>query len=123
MEPRILRIELPPGFKLISSNDRPNHYQRAKLTRDIKAEAARLIKGEKPFGGKVRIRAVYSPGTRHRHDPGNLYPSVKAAVDALVPSIIPDDSSRYVTEVSLVVADRIVKGGQLVIQVIDDAGD
>jgi hypothetical protein len=134
---RVLRIALPPGLPLLNANDRRSHYQRAKLTREIKAEVVKLVKNEEPFTGKVRIRATYSPGTRHRHDPGNLYPSVKAAVDALVPQksrkvkgkmvepppfvpLLADDSSEYVSEVSLVIAEQIVPKGQLVIQVISD---
>ena len=116
----ILRIELPAGLPLLNSNDRPNHYLRAKKTKAIKAAAAGLIEGAEPFAGKVRIRAVYRPGTRHRHDPGNIYPSVKAAVDALVPSALPDDSSKYITSLEMIVSDEIVKGGQLIIEVIAD---
>lgn len=119
---RTLHIELPAGTPLISANDRLNHYARAKLTKGIKAETARILADldPEPFPGKVRIIAVYHPSTRHRHDPGNIYPSAKAAIDALVPSVLPDDSSKYISSLEMIVSDEIVKGGKLTIDVIPE---
>lgn len=138
-EPRMLRIALPPGLPLLSANDRLHWTKTRKIGLAIKEEVVKAVRGEEPFTGKVRIRAIYHPPTtRGRRDPGNFYPTVKAAVDALVgqkdqvnkktgkvypaPPFVPllaDDSSRYVTEVALVVSSLVVAGGQMVIQVIE----
>jgi hypothetical protein len=143
-EPRMLRIELPPGFHLLNANGRYGTYvnkatgarvpRSAARARAIKEEVVRQVQDEPPFTGKVRIRAIYFPNSKRPHDPGNLFPSVKAAVDALHPPqrnkkpqpfvhILDDDSSRYVTELSMIVAERVVRGGQLVIQVIEERDD
>lgn len=118
-EPRVLRIELP-GLPVLTANDRPGHYARAKKMREIKAQAGEAVKGAEPFPGKVRIRAVYSPPNRHERDPDNIFLTAKACIDALVPSVIPADSSRVVSEVCCAIADRVVPGGLFVVQVIED---
>jgi hypothetical protein len=117
-----LMIHLPPGTPLLNSNDRRGKYAHAKLVKDIKTLAGELVKDAEPFPspGKVKITATFYPGTRHRHDPGNMYPTVKAMIDALVPSVLPDDSSKYVSSLTMIVSDEIIKGGQMSIEVSDE---
>ena len=141
-EPRILRLEFPPGFPLLNANDRRGTYLNSKTGQrvprgahravKIREKAAELAQGAEPFTGKVRIRAIYYPNSKRPHDPGNLFPSVKAGIDGIhkprregqpYADIIPDDSSKYVSELSMVVADQVVPGGQLVIQIIEDVDD
>jgi hypothetical protein len=137
-EPRILRIELPPGIPLLNANDRDHWAVRAKKTRDIKTEVVKQVEGEAPFTGKVRARGIYHPPTRgsKRYDPDNFVPTLKAVLDALHPVtaknkqgedvpqpfvyLLPDDNSRYVTEVSLMIMEQRVPEGQFIVQVIED---
>lgn len=115
-----LILALPPGHPLLNANDRRNRYAQAKITKEIRTWVHDRVRGLDQFPGTVKIIATYYPGTRHRHDPGNIFPSVKAAVDGLVPIVIPDDSSKYVTSLEMIVASTVIKGSQLVIEVVSN---
>jgi crossover junction endodeoxyribonuclease RusA len=123
MEPRILRIELPPGLPLLNANDRLHYRERSKRTEKLRSEAHKAAKAQSSFPfRKVRIRCIFRAPDKRRRDVANLYPSFKAVIDgALVDTkLLPDDSDRYITELCLVRGEDSPKKAQLILQVIED---
>lgn len=116
---RVLTVELPPGLKLLSANDRSHFYARAKQTKVIR-EAAAATAGALDFDkfGTVRIRCVFRAPDNRRRDVANLYLSFKAAIDGLVDAgVLEDDSDRYVRELTIVRGENLKGTGQLIIEV------
>jgi len=121
-DPRILRVEMPPGLPLISANDRSHYRERSKKTEKLRSEAYKAAKAQPfmPFT-KVRIRCIFRAPDNRRRDVANLYPSFKACIDGLVDAgVMKDDNDSVVRELSLVRGENLPKKGQLVIQVIED---
>ena len=125
------RLEFPPGTRLISANGRSskyavsagNRWAKKKATEELRALGCALAgKAGIPRLGKVRIRAVYFPPDNRKRDSSNvLFFSVKAGVDGCVDAgVLADDNDKIVTSTELVPGDAIVKGGQMVIEVIPD---
>jgi hypothetical protein len=122
MEPRVLRIELPPGLPLLNANDRLHYRERAKRTERLRSEAYRAAKVQNPYPfRKVRVRCIFRAPDKRRRDVANLYPSFKACIDgALVDTkLLPDDNDRYITEVCLVRGEDSPGKAQLILQVIE----
>lgn len=138
-DPRILRIELPPGLPLLNANDRPAFRQHksgekqrfssnTKKKHQIHSETFRQAKANPMTFSKVRIRVIFRGFDNHRRDVSNLFPTVKVMVDALVDAhIIPDDDDRHVKSMELIRGENLPKGtaggvrggGQLILQVIE----
>lgn len=127
----VYRLEFPPGTKLISANGRSSKYAvsassrfaKAKVTGQLRDMACVLAKKAAiPRLGKVRIRATYFPPDNRRRDSSNvLFFSVKASVDGCVDAgILADDNDKIVKSTELIPGDHIVRGGQMVIEVIPD---
>lgn len=84
----------------LNANDRIHWSQKAKLTRDWRANAwgaAMCVQMRPtPWLVKAHVVATLHFGDDRRRDVGNYAPTVKAAVDGLVDAgVIPDDSDRY----------------------------
>lgn len=118
-EPRILRIEMPPGLPLLNANDRIHYRERAKKTEKLRSEAFRIATGSLMSFGKVRIRCIYRAPDNRRRDVANLYPSFKAAIDgATSAGVLPDDNDKYVKSVELLRGENLPKG-QLILEFIE----
>ena len=130
-EPRILRIELPPGLPLLNANKRP-FMRKSKDGRRVpsdskdierlrdEAEKAARAQPFVPFS-RVRIRCIFRAPNNYKRDTFNLAPSFKAIIDGLVRAgVIKDDNDSIVKEVCLVRGENLPKLGQLIIQVIED---
>lgn len=133
VEPRILRIELPPDIPTLNANDRPKmiHKRRtnqrypdtAKKVEALRSAAYREAKAQPfmPFA-RCRIRCIFRAPNNRRRDVANLYPSFKACIDGLVDAgVMRDDHDGIVREVSLVRGENLPKTryGQLILQVIE----
>lgn len=111
----------------MNANDRHHWTKRSNLTATIRSVARGQAKGI-PKLNRVKIRAVYKAPDNRRRDVSNLFPSVKAAVDGLVDAgVLKDDNDRYVKSLEMVRSEENVRGGQLIIEIIDldedDEGD
>lgn len=112
-------VELPAGLQLMNANDRHHWTKRSNLTASIRSVARGQAKGI-PKLDKVKIRAIYKAPDNRRRDVSNLFPSVKAAVDGLVDAgILKDDNDRYVVSLEMVRSPENVRGGQLIIEIIE----
>ncbi|WP_336214423.1 hypothetical protein [Nonomuraea sp. LPB2021202275-12-8] len=117
-------VELPPGLKLLNSNQRPHPMVRAKLTRVLR-EAGQRAAAEAgiPHMERVYVICELRPSDRRRRDPGNWYPSAKAAVDGgLVDAgaLDDDDHTRLIgPDMRL---GEVVRGSQLVLHIWDIGG-
>jgi crossover junction endodeoxyribonuclease RusA len=129
--PRMLRIELPPGLKLINANDRPKmlknkrggHYPESAITAAALREETRKAALASSFElfSRVRLRCIFRAPDNRKRDVANLYPSFKAVLDGLVEAgVIPDDDDSVVRELSIVRGENLPHLGQLVIQVISE---
>lgn len=132
-EPRILRIELPPGMPLLNANDRIHHKERSKRTERLRSEAFRRatfpeIPGDPPrmTFSRVKIKATFRGFSSHKRDSSNLFPTVKVVVDQLVKAkVIPYDDDRCVKSVEILRGGNLTGnpakdgGGQLIVEVIE----
>lgn len=90
-------LELP-ALPLLNSNQRLHHHERASWTRQIRQTAFIMARNAKlPKLNRVYVVCYVAFGDRRKRDPGNWYPSAKAAVDgSLVDSgVIPDDDHTH----------------------------
>lgn len=92
-----IRIEIPAPCAWINSNQRLHPQVRASLTRQWREAAKQAASEAEPFAIPCRITAYVQKPVRNRFDPGNWYPTAKAAVDGLVDAqLLTDDSWREV---------------------------
>ncbi|MFD5882581.1 RusA family crossover junction endodeoxyribonuclease [Streptomyces yangpuensis] len=115
------RIELPVGLTLMNSNDRPTIPQRARLTAALRKagrEAAR--KAGIPRLERAYVTCYLRPTTRGRRDPGNWYPSAKAALDGVVDAgVLADDDATRVLGPDMRLGEILKPGPQLVLVLTD----
>jgi len=123
--PQLFTLALPPGLKLLNSNQRPHHRVRADITRALRAAAmnacsenptmrdALITAGSGPLLQRAYILGVLHPPSRRRADPANWYPSFKAAVDGVIDAgVLEDDDHTRLVGPDMRIGP-IVKGGQL----------
>lgn len=115
---QVYEIDIPMvqekgGLKLVpplTANQRLHHMAAAKRVRLVRegvmlaARAAKIPKAE-----HLIVQLHYAPGDNRRRDDDNLWPTMKAACDALARGkrrdwvgleLVPDDTPRYMTKLS-----------------------
>lgn len=112
-------IELPPGMELLNSNQRLHPMVKARLTKLLRRAGHKAAVAV----GLPRLERVYvvgelRPTDRRKRDPGNWYPSAKAAVDGAMTDagVLVDDDSAHLVGPDMRLGP-VVKGGQLVLHV------
>lgn len=117
----VYRIPLPVGLELMNSNHRPTIPQRARLTAELrKAGKIAARKAKVPHLERAYITCYLRPTTRGRRDPGNWYPSAKAALDGVVDAgVLDDDDSTHVLGPDMRLGPIIKPGPQLVLVLTD----
>jgi crossover junction endodeoxyribonuclease RusA len=114
-------VVLPTGLRLMNSNERLHPRVRALRTaalRQAAREAAMLA--DLPHLDRAHIYCHLRGHNKGRRDPGNWYPSAKAAVDGLVDAgVLDDDDHTRVVGPDMRLAPEIVHGGQLVLTLIE----
>ena len=106
---------------LLNVNDHHSHWsQRAKTVKALR----KLAKDEFtwrdiPKMEKVKIRVTfYPPNNRRRDSPNVLYATSKPLIDGIVDSgVLKDDSDKIVRGIELVPGDRVVRDGQIVLEI------
>jgi crossover junction endodeoxyribonuclease RusA len=114
------RIELPPGMRLVTANERGDLRARATLIRDIRVTAhLNAHQQEIPAMTKALVRGIFHYPDNRARDPANWSPSLKAMIDGgLVDTgIIPDDNDRHLIHWGYSRGRPDVPGGQLVLVV------
>ena len=122
------RIEFPPGTRLISANGRSSKlavsankvWEKREVTKLLREMGCKLAKKAAiPQLDKVRVRAIYYPPNKARRDSSNvLFHSSKAALDGFTDAQIwRDDNDKVVRSLELMPGDRIIPGGQMVIEI------
>ena len=81
----------------LTSNQRPHWSTRARITAEWRALAATQARSARiPPLDRALIVVHWIPATRHRHDPCNAYPMIKASVDGIVDAgVLPDDDAAH----------------------------
>lgn len=103
-------LVIPSPTEWINSNDRRHRMAHAALTREWRQAAAwaalqaRLPRINQP----VTITATVHKANRVKFDAGNLYPTIKAAIDGLVKhpkhggaDVLADDDNDHVTALTI----------------------
>lgn len=118
------KIEFPAGMPLLNANDRTHWSKRAHLTSDIRM-LSRNLSGHIPRLECVKIRVTfYPPNNRRRDSPNVLFPTSKAIIDGIVDAgVLKDDSDRFVKSLELIPGDRVIRDGQVVVELIEVAND
>ncbi len=115
-------IELPVGLELLNSNQRLHPMVKARLTKVLRraGHAASLAAGL-PRLERVYVVGELRPTDRRRRDPGNWYPSAKAAVDGAMTDagVLEDDDHTHLVGPDMRLGP-VVKRGQLVLHVWAD---
>lgn len=127
--PRRFTITLPPGLRLLNSNQRIHYRVRAEVTEAIRGaamaqcsedptmRAALVLAGDQPLLRHAYILGVLHPPSRRRADPANWYPSFKAAVDGLVDAgVLEDDDHTRLIGPDMRMGP-VAKGGQLALHI------
>ncbi len=118
--PHSFKIEFPPGTALLNVNQRNHWSKNAKVTAGLRQLSFLLARGITRLE-KARIRATYYPPDNRRRDSSYvLYLSPKPIIDGIVDAgILSDDCDKYMRGLELLPGDCIVKGGQVVIEIIE----
>lgn len=122
---RTWTIELPAGLPLLSQNSRLHYYERNRRVQALKKAAwALALQAKLPRLERARIVVEYQPLDSRDTDPDNVPPaSGKPCIDGLVAArVLPDDSSRYVTDVQGRIGPRFPKG-RIVLHVTEVADE
>jgi hypothetical protein len=126
--PTVLTLEFPPGYSPSPSlaffqcgaNMRKNRWAKARITKQIRSDAAALARsqGLPQIGQRVDVLGVQHPAPGKRTiDSENIAPLVKATIDGLRDAgVLRNDSPKYVRTVAYTTGPR-VPGGQLVLQI------
>lgn len=114
-------IVMPTGIKLMNSNDRLHIRVKALRTKALREAAFEVANtADLPHLGRAQVYCHLRPTNKARRDPGNWYPSAKAALDGLVDAgVLDDDDHLHVIGPDMRLAPEVVKGGQLVITLIE----
>ncbi|MCF1592441.1 MULTISPECIES: hypothetical protein [Streptomyces] len=118
---RTWRIELPTGLTLMTSNERLHHLQRSDRTRALR-QAARIAAqvARVPHLERAYVTCYLRAKDRRRRDPGNWYPSAKAALDGVVDAgVLTDDDATRVIGPDMRLGEVLKTGPQLVLVVTD----
>lgn len=100
--PMPARTTGPRSRQWLNANDRGTYRARMDLIAALRKEARDVAAHAGiPRLARARITGIYEPPDYRHHDPGNLYPHVKAYVDGLCDNgphsgILADDSVEYV---------------------------
>jgi len=131
-DPRRYTIALKPGLRLLNTNHRPHHHERARITATLRAAATVAVTADRaltaalcaakpgPLLQRAHVLAVLHPPKNGRRDPANWYPSFKAAVDgALVDTgLIEDDDHTHLLGPDMRLGPKVT-GGQLVLHITE----
>lgn len=120
--PRSWMLELPPGLKLLSLNDRLHYYERNRRAASIKKAAwAMALQAKIPPLARVSVVVEYQPPDGRHRDADNIpAASGKHAIDGIVAAgILPDDESpRYVADLRYRLGP-VHPGGRLVLHITE----
>lgn len=103
------RLELPWDRPPLNANQRLHRHEVTKRTRMIRETVAWLAKAAKiPAGNHITTELLWAPGNNRKRDADNVWPTFKAACDALARGrkdlvgldLVPDDDPRWMTKLA-----------------------
>ncbi|MEU8316640.1 hypothetical protein [Micromonospora sp. NPDC049033] len=116
-------------MRLLNANQRVHYRVRAEITAAIRAAAMAACMDDplmraalkeasaQPLMRHAYILGVLHPPSRRRADPGNWYPSYKAAVDGLVDAgVLEDDDHTRLVGPDMRIGP-VAKGGRIVLHI------
>jgi hypothetical protein len=118
-------LELPPGLKTLSPNQRLFWAEERSRARELKKAAwATALKAKIPHLERAAITVVYHPPDRRRRDADNTPArSGKHCIDGIVAAgVLTDDSPEFVDGPFPHIGE-IRKGGQIVLHITEVVAD
>ena len=115
-------IEFPPGTPLTNANGREHWSRKARTGASLREVAGFLARSQRiPKLGKAGFVFWYLPPDKRRRDtPNILYAASKSCIDGIVDAgVLPDDCDKYVKYLTFRPGDKIVPGGQMVMDIIE----
>lgn len=95
-----ITFEVPRAWWL-TSNGRYHWQQRAQRTRWIRHAAALAARGTRQHR-QAHVTAYVAYPRANRADPGNAYPTLKAAIDGVIDAgILPDDDHKHLPALTI----------------------
>src|SRR5690625_6966711 len=93
-------LDIPRDWWL-TSNGRYHWAQRAQRTRWIRHAAALAARGTRPHR-QAHVTAYVAYPRANRADPGNAYPTLKAAIDGVIDAgILPDGDHKHLPALTI----------------------
>lgn len=109
----VLSASLPGRPRTLNAERRGHHMAHRKATKDERLAWGWAWRAAVPVGTALaRVRVTAQPVlSGPMQDPGNCYPSVKAAIDGLVDAgVIEDDTGEHVAAITLLAPIRCRPG-------------
>lgn len=110
--PDVLILNVPAPCAWINSNDRDNHWAKAKLTKQWRAAARNAAREAQisQYERQVHIVAFIHKVSANRYDAGNWSLTAKAAVDGLRDAgVLAEDHNAYVIGPDMRAGERAAK--------------
>lgn len=106
--PREYRIEIPPRTILLNANDRPNHYKRARIVKNLREIACQLARIRRiPHLERVEITGFVHPPDKRDRDAHNWYPTLKATIDGIRDAgVITNDTSEFLLRTDMQMGEK-----------------
>lgn len=124
-EPRTWTVELPPGLRLLSLNQRLHWAERARITRGLRQAAFVVARNAHiPPLERASVTVEYRPplATRRRDLDNVPAASGKPAIDGIVDArVLRDDAPPYVTDLHYRIGEPCPRG-RLVLHITEEAG-
>ena len=123
--PRTWVLELPPGLKTLSPNQRLHWAEQRRRARELKKAAWVMALAQKiPHLERAAITVLYYPPDRRRRDNDNIpAASGKHCIDGIVAAKVLDDDSPAFVDGPFYGIGEIVKGGQIVLHITEVMAD
>lgn len=105
---RAFTIEIPPRTILLNANDRPNHYKRARIVKNLRTIAHQLAVIRRiPHLDRVEITGFVHPPDKRDRDPHNWYPTLKATIDGIRDAgVITNDTSEFLLRTDMQLGEK-----------------
>lgn len=90
-----------PKVLVLNANDRQHWAPRAAVTKQLRAMAAHMARGQHVDADQASLRICVGWPDNRRRDVANIAPTIKALIDGCIDGgLLPDDSDKHIVETS-----------------------
>jgi crossover junction endodeoxyribonuclease RusA len=123
--PRMWRIELPAGLKVLTLNDRLHWAEEHRRRQALKKAAwVMALNAKVPHLARAVVSLEYQPPDLRARDEDNMAASAKPCIDGLVAArVFNNDSSKYVSYGGCAISRSLWPKGRITIVITEAAGE